>query len=99
VQGLRDIAARHGVPFTAGHAGSMWGFFFRDGVVRSFDDAKQSDVALFKRFFHAALRRGVSLAPSAFEAAFMSSAHGDAEIASTLDRLDGALGAAVAGRD
>ena len=99
VQGLRDIAARHGVPFTAGHAGSMWGFFFRDGVVRSFDDAKQSDVALFKRFFHAALRRGVSLAPSAFEAAFMSAAHGDAEIASTLDRLDGALGAAVAGRD
>ena len=99
VQGLRDIAARRGVPFTAGHAGSMWGFFFRDGVVRSFDDAKQSDVALFKRFFHAALRRGVSLAPSAFEAAFMSSAHGDAEIASTLDRLDGALGAAVAGRD
>jgi glutamate-1-semialdehyde 2,1-aminomutase len=77
----------------------MWGFFFRDGVVRSFDDAKQSDVALFKRFFHAALRRGVSLAPSAFEAAFMSAAHGDAEIASTLDRLDGALGAAVAGRD
>ncbi|MBU6364946.1 MAG: glutamate-1-semialdehyde 2,1-aminomutase [Gemmatimonadetes bacterium] len=99
VQGLRDIAARHGVPFTAGHAGSMWGFFFRDGEVRSYDDAKQSDVAQFKRFFHAALRRGVSLAPSAFEAAFMSAAHGDAEIDATLERLDGALGAAVAGRD
>lgn len=99
VQGMRDIAARHGVPFSASHAGSMWGFFFRDGVVRTYEDAKQADVALFKRFFHAARRRGVSLAPSAFEAAFMSSAHGDAEIAETLTRLDDALGAAVALRD
>jgi glutamate-1-semialdehyde 2,1-aminomutase len=99
VQGMRDIAARHGVPFSASHAGSMWGFFFRDGVVRTFEDAKQADVTLFKRFFHAARRRGVSLAPSAFEAAFMSSAHGDAEIAETLTRLDDAMGAAVAQRD
>lgn len=99
VQGLRRVAARHGVPFTAGSAGSMWGFFFRDGEVLNFDDAKQSDTALFKRFFHAARRRGVSLAPSPFEAAFMSAAHGDREIDETLDRLDRALGAAVAGRD
>jgi glutamate-1-semialdehyde 2,1-aminomutase len=99
VQGLRDIAARHGVPFSASHAGSMWGFFFRDEPVRTYDDAKLSDTVLFKRFFHAARRRGVSLAPSAFEAAFMSSAHGDAEIAETLTRLDDALGAAVAQRD
>jgi len=99
VQGLRDIAARHGVPFSASHAGSMWGFFFRDEPVRTYDDAKLSDTVLFKRFFHAARRRGVSLAPSAFEAGFMSSAHGDAEIAETLTRLDDALGAAVAQRD
>ncbi len=99
VQGLRNVAARRGVPFTAGSAGSMWGFFFRDGEVHNFDNAKQSDTALFKRFFHAARRRGVSLAPSPFEAAFMSAAHGDREIDETLDRLDRALGAAVAGRD
>jgi glutamate-1-semialdehyde 2,1-aminomutase len=99
VQGLRDIAARHHVPFAASHAGSMWGFFFRDGVVRTYDDAKQSDVALFKRFFHAARRRGVNLAPSAFEAAFMSSAHGPTEIGETLTRLDDALAAAVAERE
>lgn len=99
VQGLREVAARHQVPFTAGHAGSMWGFFFRDEPVTNFDEAKQSDTALFKRFFHAARRRGVSLAPSAFEAAFMSAAHGDREIDETLSRLDAALGAAVAGRD
>ena len=96
VQGMRDLAARHGVPFTASHSGSMWGFFFRDGVVRTFEEAKTCDVALFKRFFHAARRRGVSLAPSAFEAAFMSAAHGPADIAETLNRLDDALGAALA---
>ncbi|MCC6242305.1 MAG: glutamate-1-semialdehyde 2,1-aminomutase [Gemmatimonadaceae bacterium] len=99
VAGLREIAARRGVPFTAEHAGSMWGFFFREGVVENFDDAKASDTELFKRFFHAARRRGVSLAPSAFEAAFMSSAHGDDEIAQTLTRLDAAMAAALAYRD
>ncbi|WP_396223373.1 glutamate-1-semialdehyde 2,1-aminomutase [Gemmatimonas sp.] len=99
VQGMREIAARHGVPFTASHSGSMWGFFFHAGPVRTFEEAKQSDVALFRRFFHAARRRGVSLAPSAFEAAFMSAAHGPAEIAETLTRLDDALGAALAERD
>ncbi|MES2521991.1 MAG: glutamate-1-semialdehyde 2,1-aminomutase [Gemmatimonadota bacterium] len=99
VEGMKTIAARHEVPFTASHAGSMWGFFFRGERVRTFEEAKQSDTALFKRFFHAARRRGVSLAPSPYEAAFMSAAHGDAEIDTTLDRLDGALGAAVDGRD
>ena len=55
-----------------------------------------SDVALFKRFFHAALARGVYLAPSPFEAGFTSAAHGDAEIALTLERLDAALAEARA---
>jgi len=91
VEGLRGIAARRSVPFTADSAGSMFGFFFRAEPVRSFSDAKTADVELFRRFFHAALDRGVYLAPSAFEAGFMSSAHGDAEIALTLERLDEAL--------
>ncbi len=95
VQGLREIAARRGVPFTADHAGTMWGLFFRAEPVRNFDQAKESDAKLYGRFFHAALDRGVYLAPSAFEAAFMSAAHGDAEIAQTLERLDGALAAAL----
>jgi len=99
VTGLRGVAAKHGVPFTASHVGSMWGFFFHPGPVWTFDDAKQSDTALFKRFFHAARRRGVSLAPSPFEAGFMSAAHGTAEIDATLDRLDRALAAALDGRD
>jgi hypothetical protein len=63
VRGLREIAARAGVPFTADCAGSMWGFFFRAEPVRSFADAKQSDTALFRRFFHAARERGVLVRP------------------------------------
>jgi glutamate-1-semialdehyde 2,1-aminomutase len=91
VLGLRGIAARRRVPFTADSAGTMWGFFFRDEPVRSFADAKTSDVERFGRFFHAALERGVYLAPSAFEAAFMSSAHTDEVVDQTLDRLDAAM--------
>ena len=68
VEGLRGIAARRGVPFTADSAGSMFGFFFRAEPVRSYADARTADVELFRRFFHAALERGVYLAPSAFEA-------------------------------
>jgi len=71
----------------------MWGFFFRAEPVRSFADAKTSDVERFRRFFHAALDRGVYLAPSAFEAGFMSSSHDDAVIDATLERLDDAMGA------
>jgi glutamate-1-semialdehyde 2,1-aminomutase len=96
VEGLRGIAARQGVPFTADSAGSMFGFFFRAEPVRSFADARTSDVALFKRFFHAALTRGVYLAPSPYEAGFTSAAHGDAEIARTLEKLDAALAEARA---
>jgi glutamate-1-semialdehyde 2,1-aminomutase len=97
VTGLRSIGERRGVPMTASHAGSMWGFFFHAGPIRSFDDAKTSDVALFRRFFHAARVRGVYLAPSGFEAGFVSAAHGPAEIDETLSRLDDALAAALAG--
>ena len=94
VEGLRHVAARRGVPFTADSAGSMFGFFFRAEPVRSYADARTADVELFRRFFHAALDRGVYLAPSAFEAGFVSAAHGDDEIALTLERLDEALASA-----
>jgi glutamate-1-semialdehyde 2,1-aminomutase len=96
VEGLRGITARRGIPFSADSAGSMFGFFFRAEPVRSFSDARTSDVELFKRFFHATLARGVYLAPSPFEAGFTSTAHGDAEIALTLERLDAALAEARA---
>jgi glutamate-1-semialdehyde 2,1-aminomutase len=91
VQGLAASAARYGVAFTTGLAGSMWGFFFRAEPVRNFADAKTSNVERFRRFFHAALENGVYLAPSAFEAAFMSAAHSDDDIALALERLDDAM--------
>ncbi|HEV7596034.1 MAG TPA: glutamate-1-semialdehyde 2,1-aminomutase [Gemmatimonadaceae bacterium] len=95
VEGLQKIAGDLRVPFTAGHAGSMWGFFFSGNPVRNSSDAKSSDVELFRRFFHAALGRGVYLAPSAFEACFMSAAHGDDEIAEALKRMRDAMEAAI----
>ena len=91
VEGLQKIARELGVPFTAGWSGSMWGFFFSSKPVRNFADAKTSDVDMFRRFFHAALDRGVYLAPSAFEACFMSAAHSDEDISIALDRMRDAM--------
>jgi glutamate-1-semialdehyde 2,1-aminomutase len=96
VEGLQKVADELRIPFTTGCAGSMWGFFFTGKPVRNFTDAKSSDADLFRRFFHAALERGVYLAPSPFEACFMSAAHGDAEIADALGRMKDALEHAIA---
>jgi glutamate-1-semialdehyde 2,1-aminomutase len=91
VEGLLRNAADLGVPATGGSLGSMWGVFLAQGPVRTFEDAKRADVALFRRFFHAALRRGVFLAPSAFEAGFLSTAHTDQDVEETLSRCRDAL--------
>jgi glutamate-1-semialdehyde 2,1-aminomutase len=96
VEGLQKIAGDLDVPFTADCAGSMWGFFFSSRPVRDFTMAKASDVQLFRRFFHAALERGVYLAPSPFEACFMSAAHSDEDVSSALEKMRAALVAAIA---
>ena len=95
IEGLRGAARRHGVALTAGHAGSMWGAYFTPGPVRSYADAKTADTRLFARWHAAALARGVFLAPSAFEAGFVSSAHSEADIDATITELDAALGEAI----
>jgi glutamate-1-semialdehyde 2,1-aminomutase len=82
--GLQAAADAAGVPFTTTRSCAMFGLYFRSGPIASYADAMASDVAAFRRFFHAMLERGVYLAPSAFEAGFLSSAHGDAEIEATL---------------
>lgn len=97
VAGIGDAARRHGVAITTGHAGSLWGVYFTAGPVRNFAEAKRSDTALFARWHGAALARGVFLAPSAFEAGFVSNAHTDADIDHTIAQLDAALGDALAG--
>src|SRR3970282_2466464 len=78
--GLEAAAREAGVAFHTTRAPGMFGLYFRDGPIESFADAMGSDAARFARFFHAMLERGVYLAPSAFEAGFISSAHGEAEI-------------------
>ena len=82
--GLEAAARDAGVPLTTNRVGGMFGLFFTGEKVDTFAQAMACDTAAFNRFFHAMLDRGVYLAPSAFEAGFMSSAHGDAEIAHTL---------------
>jgi glutamate-1-semialdehyde 2,1-aminomutase len=95
VTGIEAAARRHRVPVTAGHAGSMWGVYLTAGPIRSFADAQRVDTALFARWHRAALAGGVFLAPSAFEAGFVSSAHTEEEIDVTIARLDQALGEAL----
>ena len=80
-----------GVPFSTNRVGGMFGLFFSADKVESYAQATAADSGLFNRFFHGMLERGVYLAPSAFEAGFMSSAHSDQDIADTLEAARGAL--------
>jgi len=84
VQGLETEAKKARVTFSAQSIGSMFGVYFRDAPPRSFAEVMQCDRERFNRFFHALLERGVYLAPSAYEAGFVSGAHGAQEIEETL---------------
>jgi len=85
VRGLEDAAREAGVPLSTNHVCGMFGLFFTgDGPVTSYAQATACDVEAFRRFFHAMLDEGVYLAPSAFEAGFVSIAHGEAEIDATV---------------
>ncbi|ACT52039.1 glutamate-1-semialdehyde 2,1-aminomutase [Methylovorus menthalis] len=80
VQGLANAAKAHDIEFSAQSVGGMFGLYFSAEVPQSYADVMQSDKEAFNRFFHAMLDEGVYLAPSAFEAGFVSAAHGDKEI-------------------
>lgn len=91
-EGLTSAARAVDIPLQAGAAGSMWGFFFSDSPIADYAAAKRhADTARYAAFFHAMLDRGVYLAPSQFEAAFVSLAHDDAAVARTLDAAADAL--------
>jgi len=92
VEGLAVEARKHGVTFSSQSIGSMFGLYFRDAPPRSFAEVMQCDRERFNKFFHAMLERGVYLAPSAYEAGFVSAAHGDAEIDATLAAAREAFG-------
>ncbi len=85
VSGLQQAADAAGVAMTTNQVGAMFGLFFtEDAKVSHYEQVVASDQERFKQFFHAMLDRGVYLAPSAFEAGFVSAAHGDAEIDATV---------------
>ena len=84
VDGLLQEARKAGVTFSAQSIGSMFGLYFRASPPTSFAEVMQSDRERFNRFFHAMLERGVYLAPSAYEAGFVSAAHTRAEVDETL---------------
>jgi glutamate-1-semialdehyde 2,1-aminomutase len=82
--GLVAAAGKAGIPLTANHIGGMFGIFFTDKTVHSYAQATACDIERFKAFFHGMLAAGVYLAPSAFEAGFLSAAHSADDIAATL---------------
>ncbi|MGY3945186.1 glutamate-1-semialdehyde 2,1-aminomutase [Aeromonas tecta] len=88
-EGLKAAAAKHGIPLAITHVGGMFGFFFTDEAeITRYEQVTRCDMERFKRFYHLMLEEGVYLAPSAYEAGFLSLAHGDKEIAHTLAAAD-----------
>ncbi len=84
--GLKERAHQAGVALTTNNVGGMFGLFFSaEQKITTFAQVMECDQALFKRFFHAMLKSGVYLAPSAFEAGFVSAAHSDEDLNKTLD--------------
>lgn len=88
-EGIKAAAAKHGIAMAVNYVGGMFGLFFTDAPeVTNFAQVTKCNVEQFKVFYHGMLDEGVYLAPSAFEAGFLSLAHGDQEIAATLAAAD-----------
>ncbi|WGE50555.1 glutamate-1-semialdehyde 2,1-aminomutase [Actinobacillus equuli subsp. haemolyticus] len=93
-EGFKALADKHNVPLTVQYVGGMFGLFFTEQTeINNFQDVMKCDAAKFNRFFHLMLEQGVYLAPSAFEAGFMSLAHSDEDIQATLAAADKAFAA------
>ncbi|MDP4536229.1 glutamate-1-semialdehyde 2,1-aminomutase [Alkalimonas collagenimarina] len=89
IEGLQQAANRHGIPVTTNQVGGMFGLFFSsEQHITNYQQATQCDIEAFKRFFHLMLAEGVYLAPSAYEAGFISLAHTEQDLADTLAAAD-----------
>jgi glutamate-1-semialdehyde 2,1-aminomutase len=94
LHGLQERADRAGIPFTTTQVGGMFGCYFTgQKQIRTFADVMTSNVERFRKYFHLMLQQGVYLAPSAFEAGFVSATHGENEIALTLAAAEKAFSA------
>lgn len=92
LKGLKERADTAGIPFTTNQVGAMFGCFFSsEARITTFDQVMACDVDRFKHYFHLMLESGIYLAPSAYEAGFVSSAHGDNELQLTLDAAEKAF--------
>jgi len=88
-QGFKAAADKHNIPLAINYVGAMFGIFFTDQAeISCFEQVTQCDITRFNTFFHLMLEQGVYLAPSAYEAGFLSTAHGEQEIAKTLAAAD-----------
>jgi glutamate-1-semialdehyde 2,1-aminomutase len=92
INGLKDISETRKIPMAFSQVGSMFGVFFSpEQQVNYFEQVVKCDIERFKLFYHGMLNEGIYLAPSAFEAGFVSSAHGPEEIQKTIDAADRVL--------
>jgi glutamate-1-semialdehyde 2,1-aminomutase len=91
VKGIAAAASKAGITFSADSVGGMFGLYFSSEVPTSYTQMMASDTAKFNQFFHLMLDAGVYLAPSAFEAGFVSAQHDDQVIAATIAKAEKAF--------
>ncbi len=92
VTGIQDRAKQHDIPLTCNQVGGMFGLFFsEEDKIENFEQVSNCNIERFNRFFHSMLSAGVNMAPSAYEAGFMSSAHTTEDINETLDAASSAF--------
>lgn len=91
VNEIKDILNKSGIPYRIQQVGGMFGFAFIDHDIHCFEDALQCDTDLFAKFFKEMLNQGIYLAPSAFEASFMSAAHSEMDLEKTRDAFKTAI--------
>ncbi len=91
-EGFKAAADKHGIPMAINYVGGMFGFFFTDEEkITGFEQVTKCNMEQFRAFYHGMLDEGIYLAPSAFEAGFLSMAHGEQELQTTLDAADRVL--------
>ncbi|NNE37890.1 MAG: aspartate aminotransferase family protein, partial [Gammaproteobacteria bacterium] len=89
VSGLKDVASKCDIPFSTNTLGGMFGLFFSDQEnITGFEQVMACNIDHFRKFFHGMLKEGIYLAPSAFEAGFVSSSHSEDDIQKTIDSAD-----------
>ena len=87
----KNLMNQKGIPFSTSSIGGMFGFFFAEHLPRNFDDVVKSDDQMFKKFFYAALNRGIYFAPSKYEAGFISSTHDQSVLNQTKSKIEDAI--------